>query len=738
MFSGTLDDASADSDPQHPGCAGSFHRFLEALPAAAYTCDAEGRITCYNEHARELWGRAPSLNDPGERFCGAFRLFAPDGSPLPRQRCWMALALQGGKAFNSRELLIERPDGSRVGVLANASPLLDGAGRVCGGVNILIDISHRRRAEEAVRAAQAERESQLNDLTLLNEMSARLSATLELQPILDAVLQTACAIDRTPMGLLALADTDAGPLHAAASRGLPPDVVRQLAVVPAAAGACGRALAQRARMVAEDVDTAPCFEPFRAVARQAGFRSVHSTPLITRAGRIVGVLSTHAPHVRRPSPWQMHLLDLCARQAADFIENARLYAQVNEQQRRKDEFLAVLAHELRNPLAPIQNAAQVLQAPRVEDDHRLWAASTVDRQVRHMARLVDDLLDLQRISHGRLELRRAPIDVADVVHAAVESSRPLIDSRGQALHLDLTSEPIHVDGDLTRLAQALADLLDNAAKFTPPGGAITVQTRRVDGQVLIRVRDTGIGIAADQLATIFQEFGRPQPPAAYAYGCIGVGLTLAKRLVELHHGALSAMSEGINRGSEFTVHLPLREPPAAAPVRPAVAAPAGLRIVVVDDNRDSATSLALMLRLMGNDVRTGHDGREAVALAEAFRPDAVLLDIGLPVLSGYEAARQIRAGAAGRCVLVAITGWGQESDLARSREAGFDHHLVKPADIARLLEILESARSAGAPTHQPPALAAKRRHAREGGKTGRRRGHRPPPRPGASAAGELS
>jgi signal transduction histidine kinase/DNA-binding NarL/FixJ family response regulator len=736
MFSGTFDDSPDDPDAR-PG-TGNFRRFLEALPAAAYACDAEGRITAYNERAKALWGWEPVLGSPEHRYCGSFRLFDADGTPLPRERCWMAQALKSGKEFKSRELLIERPDGTRVAVLANASPLLDGAGHVIGGVNVLIDIDDRRRAVEAVRASQSEHASQLADLARLNEMSARLSATLELEPILDVVLQTACAIDRTPMGLLALTDSDAGPLHAAASLGLEAAVIEQLAIVPARAGACGTALAQRTRVVVEDVNQAPCFEAFRDIARQAGFRSVHSTPLITRAGRIVGVLSTHAPEVRVPSPWQTHLLDLCARQAADFIENARLYAQLNEQQKRKDEFLAVLAHELRNPLAPIRNAAQLLQAAQVKDEHRLWAASTVDRQVRHMARLVDDLLDLQRITHGKLELRKAPVAVADVVHAAVESSRPLIDSRGQHLHLDLAREPIHVDGDLTRLAQVVADLLDNAAKFTPPGGAITVRTRRAGNTALIRVRDTGIGIAPEQLSTIFQEFGRPQPPADYANGCIGVGLTLAKRLIELHDGALSAASDGVNRGSEFTVRLPVREQAPAPPRRNDVGAPAGLRIVVVDDNRDSATSLALMLRLMGNEVRTGHDGREAVALAEAFRPDAVLLDIGLPVMSGYDAARAIRASSAGTCVLVAITGWGQESDLARSREAGFDHHLVKPVDIARLLEILESARGAGTPAQHHAVAPKQHRHARDGGKAGRAQGHRKPPQRGRSASGELS
>jgi signal transduction histidine kinase/CheY-like chemotaxis protein len=717
--------------------ARDFRHFLESLPAAAYTCDTEGRITYFNDRARELWGRAPALNSSGDLYCGSPRLFTLDGTPIPHDRCWMALALRTGKEYKSREILIERDDGTRRAALANASPLRDRKGRVVGAVNILIDISDRRRTEEALRASQAERDSQLSDLTRLNEMSAHLSATLELQQILQAVLHTACAIDRTPMGVLALCESEGGPLHAAASAGFDADVLAHLPVVPAATGSCGDALGERRRVVVEDVQSAPGCEALREVARRAGFRSVHSTPLITRAGRLMGVLSTHAQPVRRPSAWQMHLLDLCARQAADFIENARLYAEINEQHKRKDEFLAVLAHELRNPLAPIQNAARVLQAPQVEDGHRLWAAGTVDRQVRHMARLVDDLIDLQRITNGKLELRKAPIEVSDIVYAAVEASRPLIDSRGQVLLLELSREPIYLDGDLTRLAQVVADLLDNAAKFTPHGGTITVRTERVRAEAMIRVADTGIGIAPDQLTTIFQMFAQPQPAVDYANGGLGVGLTLAKRLVELHGGAIQAASAGINRGSEFTVRLPAREQaPAPARRRETAPAPSGLRIVIVDDNRDSANSLAMLLRLMGNDVRTGHDGREAVTLAEAFRPDAVLLDLGLPVISGYEAARQIRerTGATG-CMLVAITGWGQASDRERSREAGFDHHLVKPVDVPRLLEILAAARPA-APGHPREPL---HRHPREAArKSGGGQRRTAPPKSRHRSARELN
>jgi CheY-like chemotaxis protein/nitrogen-specific signal transduction histidine kinase len=419
----------------------------------------------------------------------------------------------------------------------------------------------------------------------------------------------------------------------------------------------------------------------------------------------------------------MHLLDVCARQAADVIENAWLYAQINGQQRRTDDFLAVLAHELRNPLAPIRNAVKVMQAAPVDESHRQWATHIIDRQVRHLSRLVDDLLDLQRLNAGKLELRKAPIEVTAVVDAALEASRPLIESRGQHLSVQLAPDAVQLDGDLTRLAQVVADLLDNAAKFTPPGGSIKVSTERNAQDVLIRVTDSGIGIPAEQLSRIFRMFAQSRPigrdaPGEYAQGGLGVGLTLAKQLIELHGGAITAASAGINRGSEFVVRLPALKERAAldAPQADAAAAPTatGLRVLIVDDNRDSAASLALMLRLMGNEVRTGHDGSEAVTLAEAFHPDAVLLDIGLPVISGHEAARRIRASAGGgACKLIAITGWGQDSDRKRSLDAGFDHHLVKPVEVAELVEILSRIRpGAGVQQHVAPDRPdRKRRHA---------------------------
>ncbi len=720
-----------------PGRVGvDFRGFLEALPAAACTCDADGRITYFNQRALELWGRAPALDSAADRYCGALHLFAPDGTPIPHEQSWMALALRTGQEYRSCEILVERPDGSRVAVLANANPLRDDAGQLIGAVNILIDITDRRLMEEALRASRGERDRQLADLTRLHEMSARMSATLELQPILQAVLQAACAIDRTDLGLIALGESDLGPLQTQASIGFDAATLRRIETAPASAGPCARAFAERRRVVFEDVSTAACSEDYREVARAAGFLAVHSTPLITRAGRNIGVLSTHSRQRRAPSPWQAHLLDLCARQAADIIENAQLYAQINEQQRRKDEFLAVLAHELRNPLAPIGNAVQVLQAPHVQEQHRDWAARVIDRQVRHLARLVDDLLDLQRITNGKLDLRRTRIDVSAVVEAALEASRPLIASRGHQLVLELSAEPIHVDGDLTRLAQVVADLLDNAAKFTVHGGTIVVRTERCGTDAVIRVGDNGIGIPPEQLSRIFQMFEQSRPPLDPGQGGLGVGLTLAKRLVELHDGAITAHSEGINRGSEFVVRLPAREPerPVQMGDSATATAPSGLRILIVDDNRDSAASLALLLRLMGNDVRTGHDGREAVTQAEEFHPDAILLDIGLPVLSGFEAARQIRAGSCGGdCVLVAITGWGQDSDRTRSREAGFDHHLVKPVDVARLLEILHGVR---ARAHEGGRKRRRRVHAAgPGARTESYRGLSRPKRP---ATDELS
>jgi CheY-like chemotaxis protein len=361
-------------------------------------------------------------------------------------------------------------------------------------------------------------------------------------------------------------------------------------------------------------------------------------------------------------------------------ELRRLNAELSEAHRRKDEFLATLAHELRNPLAPITNALEILRLKDPADSDTRWTRDVIERQVRQMTRLVDDLLDVARITRGKIALRREHVVLATIVHGAVEAARPFIEASGHQLAVSLPAAPIWLDADPTRLTQVLLNLLNNAAKYTPHGGRIALEASVQAGEAALVVRDSGIGIPAEYLPGLFEMFSQVEPALERSQGGLGIGLALARGLVELHGGAISARSQGAGMGSEFTLRLPIAMAPvesAAASADPA--APARLRVLVVDDNRDAAESLAVMLELTGHDVAVAHDGTAALEAAARLLPDVILLDIGMPGMNGYEVAGRLRQTEAGqRILLVALTGWGQEEDKRRAIEAGFDHHLTKP------------------------------------------------------------
>jgi signal transduction histidine kinase/ActR/RegA family two-component response regulator len=360
--------------------------------------------------------------------------------------------------------------------------------------------------------------------------------------------------------------------------------------------------------------------------------------------------------------------------------------------RRKDEFLATLAHELRNPLAPLRNGLELLSL--TENDPRTveHVRTMMERQMTQLVRLVDDLLDVSRITRGKLTLRTERVTLARVVESAVETSTPLVEHMGHALSVSLPDGPIPLDADATRLSQVFANLLNNAAKYTPRGGSIAIACERQDDWVAVSVRDNGIGIPADQLPTIFDMFAQVDRSIERSQGGLGIGLTLARRLVAMHGGTITARSDGSGSGAEFIVRLPIavtaHDAPLVALDEPA-AATSALRILVVDDNRDSAESLSMMLAMMGNDIRTTYDGEQAVAAAVEFQPHVILLDIGLPKISGYEACRRIREQTNGtRPIIIAQTGWGQDADRTRTRDAGFDLHLVKPVNPKALMRTL--------------------------------------------------
>ncbi|HEX4025094.1 MAG TPA: ATP-binding protein [Steroidobacteraceae bacterium] len=438
--------------------------------------------------------------------------------------------------------------------------------------------------------------------------------------------------------------------------------------------------------IADELTLQPAQDPVESACRGVGISGQRSrTVLIRPDGRIVPIDNSGA---------LIRLQDVVIGAVIifrDMSAHRRSEEALREADRRKDEFLATLAHELRNPLAPIRNAMQLLGASPGDEGRLSGVRGMVERQIKHMVRLIDDLMDVARITRGQLDLRREPVALDAVIQIAVESSRPLLEGKRQNLHISLDPAALHVDADVTRLAQVFSNLLNNAAKYSPPGAEVRVRMQRDGGHAVVTVTDEGIGIPAHALGSIFDMF--VQLDRTGTREGLGIGLTLVKRIVELHGGSVEAASGGAGAGSTFRVRLAVVEPRTAAEV-PAALHPeptaGGVRILVADDNRDAAQTLALILELAGHEVHTAYDGAEALQMAEQFRPQVALLDIGMPRLDGYQTARRLREHPWGRSMLlVAITGWGQAHDRRQSHDAGFDRHLVKPVDPQALKRLIE-------------------------------------------------
>lgn len=377
--------------------------------------------------------------------------------------------------------------------------------------------------------------------------------------------------------------------------------------------------------------------------------------------------------------------------ARQIEELTRQQSELRLADQRKDQFLAVLAHELRNPLAPIASALDILKQPDVDAATAAKARDVANRQLKHLTRLVDDLLDVSRIMRGKVELRKEKVELAAIVARAVETARPLVDGSRHRLEVSLPAEPVWLEADLVRLAQAVGNLLCNAAKYTEPGGTISLTATCDAGEVAIRVRDNGIGIAPEVMPRLFQMFMQVAPGATRSQGGLGIGLTLVKSLIEMHGGTVEARSQGLGKGSEFLIRLRSAEAPpqAEAPLsRKAVDVALGRKILVVDDNADAAESLAVLLRLRGHEVQVALGGNEALEMADANMPELVFLDIGMPDIDGYEVARRLRSRFNSGMTLVALTGWGTEQDRRRSSDAGFDHHLTKPVELAAVEAVM--------------------------------------------------
>jgi signal transduction histidine kinase len=630
-----------------------FEALMNAAPTAIWVShDPDCRRISGNAAAAKMMRMSPDQNmsksappDEVPRHVELFR----DGVLLAPEELPMQKAVHTGLSVPDQELEFRFSDGSVQWAYGNAVPLFDASGHIRGAISAFLDITPRRRAEEASR-----------------ESESRLLAFLE----------------QLPVGVAAIDINGRMVVSNAIMRRFVPEVIPSRDPQR-----IGRWRAFHSDGTSLDSHDWPTPRALRGETSGCAAEMLYTTddgkqiwtrvtsePLRNQSGEITGAI--------------------CVLQEIDAIKQAELA--LKEADRRKDGFLATLAHELRNPLAPIASSLALLNRAGNDLATIDQARATMQRQVAHMSRLVDDLLDLSRITRDRLELRKQRFELGSVLGDALEACQPMVESARHELYCATPAEPIYLYADPVRITQVVGNLLANACKYTPPGGRIELSASRAGSDVVVTVKDNGIGIRADMLGEVFQMFTQVQAAIDRTRGGLGVGLHLVKRLVELHGGQVSAHSQGLGRGSQFVVRLPIVSPKADELEVPksGTGTPSGKRrILVVDDNADSAVSLAMLLRCHGHEAHTAADGLEAVESAQALRPEIVLLDIGLPKLNGYEACRRIRETSWGEeMVLVAITGWGQEADRVKSKEAGFDYHLVKPVDFERLREVLASGR----------------------------------------------
>jgi len=658
--------------------------------------DTNGIITSWNRAAERLFGysAAEAVGKP------IAMLATPD---KPAEMAAILARIRQGERVEHFDTVRRAKDGRLIPISLSVSPIKDEHGQVVGASKIARDISERAEAEEALRLSESQLAYELHAMTRLQDLSGRLVQKGDLHAALQEILAAAAEFTDTDKGNIQIYHSDASELRMVVHQGLGEPFVAFFANHGWDQG-CGRAAVEVQRVIVEDLLTQDHLRDTieGRILLEDGIRAFQSTPLTSRDGRLLGMLNNHYRTPGTTGDRKMRYVDLLARLAADLIERqqaeealSRQAGMLREADQRKNEFLATLSHELRNPLAPIRNAIQVLLAKATPDAEAQWGKEVIERQVRQMARLLDDLLDVSRITHNKLELRKETIELATVVQNAIETSRPLIEAGGHELVVTLPPVAVFLDADPVRLAQVFLNLLNNAAKYSERGGRIQLTCERQGSNLLVSVKDAGVGISPDMLSTIFDMFAQEKWTLERSQGGLGIGLSLVRGLVELHGGTIEARSEGPDQGSEFIVRLPVVvQQPAEQSPRASDRASEPLtkhRLLIVDDLRDSADSLAMLLNVMGHEVHTAYDGEDGVNAAAKLQPDVILLDIGMPKLNGYDACRLIRQRPGGeKMFLVALTGLGQEDDRRRTMEAGFDDHMVKPVDIAALLALLTS------------------------------------------------
>jgi PAS domain S-box-containing protein len=674
---------------------------VESSDDAIVSKTLDGTILSWNAGATRIFGYS------AEEVIGKPITIIIPPELHPEERRILA-KLRAGERIDHFDTERVAKDGRRVFVSLTVSPVRDSRGVIVAASKIARDVTERKLLERYMRESEAHLAAEAQALTRLSELSTRLWRSRTLQEGMDEMLAAMMELLGADKGDIRLLEDGGKVLRIVAHRGFSGEFLDLFAGVTATENCgCGRALRSRQRVIIEDVERDELYAPYRSLAQAAGYRSLVASPMIGADDACLGVVTTHFQTVHRPQWQELNRLDLYLRQASDFIQRCRLEQilrrseeSLREADRRKDEFLALLAHELRNPLAPIRYALAATSKPGCSAEQQRKAAEVVERQVAHMSRLLDDLLDIARITRGTLELKKDAIELHAVVASAVETARPVIDSKHHQLSVQLPDKPVRLEADAVRLAQVFANLLINAAKYTNPRGHIELRACAQPGEITVTVRDDGIGISTEMMPRLFTLFA--QAHSGREQAGLGVGLSLVRGLVALHGGTVDAHSAGLGQGSEFTVHLPTGSPavqPVVAQVSASPATTSPLRILVVDDSRDAADICATLLELSGHRVQTAYSGRRALEVAEAFRPQLCLLDIGLPDIDGYQLARSIRATPWGEeAQLVAITGWGQEEDRRRAAEVGFDHHLTKPVAAEALDQLLRSVS-----TKSPPA-----------------------------------
>jgi len=697
---------------------GELDLVTSRTPLFLTRCDRERRYLFMNRACADFLDRSPEevVGRTVEEVLGrrVYRIIDP----------YIDRVLHGEEVEFDME--VEHPTKGRRFMRVLYVPERNDDGHVVGWVGTIGDVTERKETEQALRRTDARLKLELADTKLLQGISAELVREEDVDALYGKILDAAMTImgsDFASMQMLYPERGTNGELRLLGFRGFNPQAARFWEWVrPDSGSTCAEAFRTGERVIVSNVETSKITAGTDDLATylDTGIRAVQSTPLLSRDGRVVGMISTHWREEHEPSERELSLFDILARQAADLIERrktaealrersdeiARSAEALREADRRKDEFLAILAHELRNPLSPISNAAHYLKSKNLKDPDVRRRVEMIERQVTQVSRLVDDLLDVSRITRGTLELRLEHLDFAEVAQAALDACQEEIAAYGHRLHVALPEKPVYLNADRHRLIQVFGNLIGNAVRYTPAPGRIEFVARNGGSTLEVLVRDNGMGIPPTKLKEIFELFAQVNR-SSDKLGGLGIGLTLSRQIAELHGGTIEARSDGVGHGSTFALRLPVHASPnglvkkeSAPPVR-------ARRILVADDNEDAAESMAAVLRIHGHEVRYVLGGQEALEAAERYQPEIVFLDLGMPGLNGYEVARRIRSEAWGTAIhLIALTGWGHIRDRRRSHEAGFDAHIVKPASPDMLAGVLRAMDSGEAATPANGSLDA--------------------------------